>query len=440
VKISHSALPAIRTAILVVFTAISAFVFLYFWTSVGGYVPLVTQKAYEVSFDVDRVDNLVPQSDVTLAGIRVGKVQSVDPTPDGRAKVAMSITDSSALPLHQGANGRINAKTLVEETYVSLNDGTGAPIPDGGTLANDAVAPAVTIDDVVRTLPQPDRVALQSTLQSLGAATTNSQAGVAGALQGLGDLSRGGGSALDALAAQSQSLQQLADNTTKVLAALDTRQGQIAELVGDADAVTQATAGSADDIQNIMRKLPGVLDTAQKASGDLSRLGAGLQPVAANLDRAAPSLNTALEQLPETTADLRSLLPALNKTLDEAPATLDRVPVVSDDLTQLLPDANKALAQLNPILGYMSPYGGDLYQFFTSFGWTVARGDANGSLLRVMPVFHAQSFKGNPVPLDNVPQLADNDPYPRPGVENNPPDHSPHPDPKSLAPSTTGDG
>lgn len=35
-KIPHSALPAIRTTILLAFTAASAFVFLFFWTSVGG--------------------------------------------------------------------------------------------------------------------------------------------------------------------------------------------------------------------------------------------------------------------------------------------------------------------------------------------------------------------------------------------------------------------
>lgn len=426
-KISHTAMPAIRTTILLVFAALSAFVFLYFWTAVGGYVPLHSAEKYTTTFEVDRVNNLVPQSDVTLAGVKVGKVLSVDPTPEGRASVVLNLTDDSAIPLHQGVHGRINAKTLVEETYVSLDDGKGAELPSGSTLPSDAVTPAVLLDDVIRTLPEDRRVALASTLQSLGSATRGSQAGVAGALQGLGDLGRQGGTALSALAAQSRQLEQVSTNTAAVLAALDTRRGQIAELVGDANLLTKATSDSATDLQNTMRELPPTLAAADDASDDLSRLAGGLAPVAANLDRAAPSLNAALEELPATTADLRGLLPALDQTLDKAPPTLDRVPVLSDDLTALLPNADSALNQLNPMLEYLRPYGGDLYQFFTSFGWSVARGDANGSLLRVMPVLHAQSVKGNPVPLNDVPPLDDNNPYPRPGTQNHPADDAPPP-------------
>ncbi|WP_181781800.1 MlaD family protein [Pseudonocardia pini] len=435
-KISYSALPAIRTGILVAFVALSGFVFLYFWTSVGGYVPLYTQKAYQVKFDVDHVNNLVPQSDVTLAGIVVGEVESITPTADGKAAVVANISDEKVLPLHEGVNGRINAKTLVEETYVSLQDGTGPELADDTVLPAGAVQPAVTIDDVVRALPDENRVALAGTLQSLGAATAGTQDGVSGTLQGLGALGREGGTALSALSAQSAQLEELSANTTKVLAALDTRRGQIAELVSDANLVTQATAGSFEDIQTVVRKLPGVLTTAKDASDDLSKLAHGLQPVADNLDRAAPALNAALNELPATTGDLRSLLPSLDQTLDKAPATLDRVPVLSDDLVELMPNADKALAQLNPMLEYLQPYGGDLYQFFTSFGWTVARGDTNGTLLRVMPVFHAQSFKGNPVPMNELAPLDDNDPYPRPGTQANPPDDSPPP--QVDGPSTTG--
>lgn len=426
-KIPHSALPAIRTTILLAFTAVSAFVFLFFWTSVGGYVPGYTQDQYTTTFQVDKVNNLVPQSDVTVNGVKVGKVLTIETTPDGRAEVLLNLTDDDAMPLHEGVTGRINSKTLVEETYVSLVDGRGAELPEGSVLPDGAVESPVLLDDLIRTLPEDRRLALASTLQSLGAATEDTQAGVSGALEGLGQLGREGGTALDALAAQSADLEQLSANTAAVLAALDVQRGRIADLVTDANMVTEVTANSRTDLENTIRELPPTLAAANDASDDLSRLAGGLAPVAANLDRAAPSLNAALAELPQTTADLRGLLPALDQTLDKAPPTLDRVPVLSDDLQRLLPDADRALAQLNPMLEYLQPYGGDLNQFFTSFGWSVSRGDANGTLLRVMPVFHAQSFKGNPVPLNEVPALDDNNPYPRPGTQENPEDDAPPP-------------
>ncbi|WP_224403875.1 MlaD family protein [Pseudonocardia sp. ICBG1034] len=426
-KIPHSALPAIRTTILLAFTAASAFVFLFFWTSVGGYVPGYTQEQYTTAFHVDKVNNLVPQSDVTLNGVKVGKVLTVEATPEGRAEVVLNMTDENAIPLHEGVTGRINSKTLVEETYVSLVDGRGTELPDGSRLPDGAVQSAVLLDDLIRTLPEDRRVALASTLQSLGAATKDSQAGVDGALAGLGRLGREGGTALDALAAQSKDLEQLSQNTAAVLAALDIQRGRIADLVTDANLVTEVTANSRTDLENTIRELPPTLKAADDASDDLSRLAGGLGPVAANLDRAAPALGAALNELPATTRDLRGLLPSLDATLGKAPVTLDKVPQFSDDLRALLPEADRALLQLNPMLEYLKPYGGDIYQFFTNFGETVSRGDANGTLLRVMLVFHAQSFAGNPVPLNEIPPLDDNNPYPRPGTQNSPEDDAPPP-------------
>ncbi|MEJ8278816.1 MlaD family protein [Pseudonocardia spirodelae] len=426
-KIPHSALPAIRTTILLAFTAASAFVFLFFWTSVGGYVPGWTQEQYTARFSVDKVNNLVPQSDVTLNGVKVGKVLTIAATPDGRADVLVNLTDDNAIPLHEGVTGRINSKTLVEETYVSFVDGSGPELPRDTTLPDGAVQPAVLLDDLIRTLPEDRRVALASTLQSLGAATKDTRAGVDGALAGLGALGREGGTALDALAAQSKDLEQLSQNTAAVLAALDTQRGRIADLVTDANLVTEVTANSRTDLENTIRELPPTLKAADEASDDLSRLAGGLGPVAANLDRAAPALNAALTELPATTRDLRGLLPSLDATLGKAPTTLDRVPQFSDDLQELLPEADRALLQLNPMLEYLKPYGSDIAPFFTNFGEAVSRGDANGTLLRVMLVFHAQSFKGNPVPLNDVPPLDDNNPYPRPGTQQGAQDDAPPP-------------
>ncbi|WP_226350944.1 hypothetical protein [Pseudonocardia sp. ICBG601] len=45
----------------------------------------------------------------------------------------------------------------------------------------------------------------------------------------------------------------------------------------------------------------------------------------------------------------------------------------------------------------------------------------------MMLVFHAQSFAGNPVPLNEIPPLDDNNPYPRPGTQNSPEDDAPPP-------------
>lgn len=408
-RIPHASVPMIRLSVVAAFVVTSAVLFLYFWDSVGGHIPFVSHAPYELAFNVSKVDNLVPQSDVTLDGVQVGKVESVRVTKNGQAHVEIGI-DREYVPMHAGLTARIEAKTLVEETYVNLSDGHGAKLPDHATIPTAAVKPQVQLNDVLHSLNQPTRQALSSALRSLGSGTANTRSSVSGALTGLGELSTQGGTALDALSAQSSSLEQLSTNTAQVLKALDTQQGEIVSLVQDANQVTKATSSSAPSIRQVTRELPGVLTTANNATGSLSQLGASLQPVASNLDQAAPDLNTALNQLPETTANLRDLLPYLNQTLTKAPPTLTRLPATSADLDFLLPSAHPALSAVNPILSYLKPYGPGISSFFTNFGQALSQGDANGTQLRVMPVLNAESFKGNPVNLQ--PTVHNYDPYP----------------------------
>jgi phospholipid/cholesterol/gamma-HCH transport system substrate-binding protein len=411
VNLPNKVVALYRTIILAVLVALSAFVFGYFWLKAGGKIPLISHKPYTVSFSVPRVDNLVKDSDVDLAGVSVGNVRNVKPTQQG-AIVTVGLTDNA--PLHKGAHFAVRNKTLIAETFVDITDGRGAAL-QSGSMVRDSATPAVTLDDVLRSLNHGDREALASSIRSLGKGTEHSQADIASAMTGLGYVSRKGGTALSALASQKESLKQLSSNTAELLRDLDTRNGEIAELVTDTNKVTKATSGNRQQLATTMKKLPGVLYTAKKASGSLSQLSHGLQPVAANLNKAAPNLNVALKQLPQTTHDLRTLLPYLNGTLDRAPATLTRVPKPAKDLESLMPLANRALANLNPMLTYIKPYGPDVASFFTNFGQTLSSADGNGTMLRVMLVFNEQSLRNLPINTQ-VGFLNKNDPYPAPGV------------------------
>lgn len=317
-------------------------------------------------------------------------------------------------PLHEGATVQVRNKTLIEETYLEITDGQGPELPNGTVLPPSAGKEAVELNDVLTSLDQPTRESLASMVRSLGAGTQDTRQGVSQALRGLGDLGREGQGALSALAAQSGDLQQLTGNTGKLLAALDSRQGQIAQLVTDADKLTRATAGSETDIQAVLRKLPGLMDTAKDASAGLNRLSPALAPIAHNLNTAAPDLNAALLELPAASADLRGLLPSLNGVLDAAPGTLQRVPTVAQDASRFLPAVNVALSDVNPMLSYLVPYGRDIAAFFTNIGQVTARSDANGNAIRLFMVFNEQSVKGLPLTTELGP-LKKNNPFPAPG-------------------------
>jgi phospholipid/cholesterol/gamma-HCH transport system substrate-binding protein len=397
--------------VLAVFIAACAGLFGFLWLNSGGKLPGISKAGYTADVRFHTASNLVYDSDITIAGIKVGKVQALN-TEGDLARITMRLDNNS--PLHEGVTVQVRNKTLIEETYLEITDGKGPALPNGAVLPPSAGKEAVELNDVLASLDKPTKDSLTALVRSLGAGTKDTKEGVSEALQGLGDLGRDGHGALSALAAQSEDLQKLTGNTAKLLAALDTRQGQIAQLVSDADKLTQSTAGSDQELQAVLRQLPGLMDTAKNASGGLSKLGPALGPVARNLDAAAPDLNAALKELPGASTDLRGLLPSLNGVLDSAPNTLQRVPTFAGDASKFLPTLNVALGDVNPMLSYLVPYGRDVAAFFTNIGQVTARGDANGHAIRLFMVFNEQSVKGVPLNMDVGP-LKKNNPYPGPG-------------------------
>ncbi|HTF49987.1 MAG TPA: MlaD family protein [Pseudonocardia sp.] len=353
-------------SIVVAFFVLCAAIFLWFLQGTATRVPLLESKGYVSIIKIRDVDNLVPASKIRMAGVVIGEVRSVQQVSDG-ALVDFAIELHDVAPLHQGVKVMVGNKSLIGDTYLDVVDGNGPAIPDGSTLPDTAAALSTQLDDVIHDLSPPARAALGSMLRSVGTATQGTRDNVNLTAAGLGNLGGQGRTALDALVAQTGDLRALGRNTETLMRALDTQQGQIATLVSNAQRITHAVAGQHESLENSVRMLPGVLRTAQTASGKITELSANLEPVAAGLREASPELNTALVRLRPTTEDLRGLLPSLSGTLDRLPDTLDRLPTLRTDVADLAPDAVDVMRDINPIARYAKPYGPELAAFFANF-------------------------------------------------------------------------
>jgi phospholipid/cholesterol/gamma-HCH transport system substrate-binding protein len=406
----------VQLTTLILFAVLCVVVFSYLWINSGGKIPGITTTSYRVTAYFPRVANLVYFGDVMVAGVKVGKVQEVTPYGDG-AKVVMDL--DSYKPLHQGATAQIRAKTLVEESFVEILDGMGPAMPSGWTLPPDAGRGPTQLNDVLVSLDGKTRGALASEMRSLGAATEGTQQSISAAVQGLGAIVRGGHTALDALAAQSDDLKQLTGNTAAMMAALNTQRGEIADLVDSANRLTTATSDGQEDLKNVMRTLPSVLHSARDASSSVEDIGNALEPVARHLRDAGPDLSDALDKLPDVSRDLRDLMPDLDSVLHKAPDTLHRVPDFSDRSHELFPQSVTDLQDLNPMLGYLKPYGPELSDVLANFAQTLAHGDNNGRYFRTMLLVNEQSVKNLPINTQIGP-LAKFNPYPNPGQGYNP--------------------
>jgi phospholipid/cholesterol/gamma-HCH transport system substrate-binding protein len=411
---SRISVPVFRTATLVAFVLACVTFAGYLYAQAGGSLPGFSRvRGYSVAFDTDDLANLVPFADVQSAGVPVGKVATVTRVADGRMHLVLSL-DEVVTPVHEGATVQISEKSLAGQPVVQLVDGTGPAVPDGGVLPASAVKPSVRLRDVLASLDQPTRDALGGVVRSLGQGTDGRAADLSGVMTGLADVGRNGDTALDALADQSADLEQISQELAQTFDALDVGQGQIVQLVSSADRLSAATAGQRPALEASMRRLPGVLDSASAASGDISRLSHALSPVASDLRRSAPDLNDALDRLPDASSALRDLLPPLHRVLDNAPHTLDKVPDFGHSARDLFPPAVDVLRDLNPALRYLKPYGLDISQIFTNFGGAFHHySDDGGAFVYLRPLFTPESIRADPITLPR--SLYPLNPYPRPG-------------------------
>ncbi|HYH51181.1 MAG TPA: MlaD family protein [Acidimicrobiia bacterium] len=381
-----------RSTTLAAFLVAMALIFAVLWVNFGGSLPGIT-GGYSVTASLAETQNLVYDSEVRMAGVPVGKIRGLERTP-GAVDVKVELR-GDAVPLHEGARVVLRAKTLIEETYLEITDGSGPEIPDGGRLPPSAEQLSVKFDDLLDTLPRETREQLAALVRKLGVATEGESQHLADTLAALGRLGRDGHDALDVLAAQSDSLSALVREGTRLLAVLDEGEGQIARMATAAERLLRATASRDEKLAETIELLPGLLDRVKAASPPVRQLAGALTPLADPLLRAAPDLEAALRELPGATAELRGLLPELNRNLDALPGTLTRTPAAATDVSALIPVLRVGLADVNPMLAYLAPYAKDIGAFAANAAQVVTASGLNAG--RFLLVIDVGSFTGDAV-------------------------------------------
>ncbi|MHB8532378.1 MAG: MlaD family protein, partial [Solirubrobacteraceae bacterium] len=81
--------------------------------SAGG-----SNGGYSVRAIFDDAGNVIPGEQVKIAGVVVGKVGSVTPTPQAKAAVVLEITNEGFKDFRQDASCTIRPQALIGEKYV----------------------------------------------------------------------------------------------------------------------------------------------------------------------------------------------------------------------------------------------------------------------------------------------------------------------------------
>jgi phospholipid/cholesterol/gamma-HCH transport system substrate-binding protein len=272
-----------------------------------------SSDGYQVRAIFDDAFSVIPGEDVKIAGVKVGKIKSLDVTETQQAAIVLEITEPGFADFRKDATCTIRPQSLIGEKFVECTPteprSTGAqPAPplekiESGKGEGQYLLPAsqtsrpVDIDLVNNVLRLPYRQRLSILLNEFGTAL----AGRGGDLRqiirkanpGLRETDR----VLKILASQDQVLADLARDSDKALAPITRERGKVASFITKAGDVNTAVAERRADFERNLELLPDLLAQLRPTMQELGNLSDQASPVLADLGAVAPSVNGLIAQL-----------------------------------------------------------------------------------------------------------------------------------------------
>ncbi len=339
--------------------ALSCFcILLFLWITFGGPTPFKA-KQYEIKVPFREATQLAQQSDVRISGVSVGKVQDIGVAPDGQQALATINIDDKYGPLPLDTRAILRTKTLLGETYVELTpgDSEGPELADGGTLPTGNIAQSVQLDEIFRTFDARTRTAFQEWMQ-YGATAISGQGqslsmGFAELEPTFADLDK----LFRVLDTQRLVVGQLFRNGATTFQALRGREGELAELISNSDAVFSTTAERDRDIEALFRAFPTFLDESKLTFNRLKTFAVNSDPVVRQLIPAAQQLSPTLIAFSKLAPQAKGFFEGFAPVIARAPAAFPALrKLFRDQFPVLLRAIDPFVRNLNPLLAGLDLY------------------------------------------------------------------------------------
>jgi virulence factor Mce-like protein len=277
--------------------------------------------------ELDNAFGLVSGADFKVAGVRAGKIQSIDlPTncvkgggnPACHALVTVQVTQNGFGSFKSDAFCQSRPESLIGEYFIDCQPGQyGKALKPGSTIPvshTESTIPADLVQNVMR-LPYRQRFTL--IVNELGAAVAGRSGDLQDALRRAVPALTQTDNLLNLLANDSHTLQQLTADSNSVITALANNSKQVNRFIVEAGNTARDTAAQSSNLRLSLQRLPGLLEQLRPAMAKLGDAADANEPVLANLNSAAANFNTLLRDLP---AFSHSALPAI-KSLGQASVT-----------------------------------------------------------------------------------------------------------------------
>lgn len=343
--------------------ALSCFgILLFLWITFGGPTPFKA-KPYEIHIPFREATQLAQQSDVRISGVSVGKVQDIVLAPDGKRSLATVDIEDKYGPIPSDTRAILRTKTLLAETYIELTPGDrhAQPLPDGGTLAPAQVAESVQLDEIFRTFDPRTRAAFQSWQQEAAVAIEGRGQDLSYAFGQLEPTFTQVDRIFRVLDSQRLAVNRLFRNGAISLEALRGRQGELAGLIRNSNAVFTTTAARDRDIEALFRAFPTFEDESRLTVERFKDFAVKADPVMRQLVPVAEELSPTLVAFANLAPQAKGFFEGLRPVIKRAPTGFPAARrLFRDQFPPLLRAIDPFARNLNPLLTGLGLYKHEL--------------------------------------------------------------------------------
>lgn len=249
---------------------------------------------------------LIPENEVRVAGLKVGKVRSIELASSSgagrvrdRVRVSMEIQDD--VDLGRASEAEIKLKTLLGAKFVDIMPKGGAPyLEPGDRIPLDQTRIPFELYQVtnktVETIGQIDAKALNEALNELAELTDDPNGNFGRAFVGLAK-------ATEALAERDAELESLVRGADRVVGVLGSRSSELGRIIANGAEILEALEARREGVQRFARE-SGRL--AEQLSGLLSSTRKDLDPALRHLHTV---LEVVADNIPNLEETIRTLGP-----------------------------------------------------------------------------------------------------------------------------------
>jgi virulence factor Mce-like protein len=274
-------------------------------------------KRYNVVFD--NAFGLVEGGDFQVGGVTAGKTSDLKVVKregeSPKAVVTVEILEPGFGDFRKDATCDIKPQSLIGEYYVDCQPGDSPEkLREGGTVPVEQTTSTIPADLVNNIMRRPYRERFRLILTTLGTGLAGRPEDLSEALRrahpGLRETSR----VLNILGDQNQVIKDFIADSDRVIEALEANKGDVARWVDEAGDTAAISATRRAELRRTFQKLPTFLDELRPTMARLGELADEQTPLLADMQRAAPSLDTFFTRLGPFSEASRPAVDSLGET------------------------------------------------------------------------------------------------------------------------------